>query len=161
VAGWPGHLATKDPAVLLPRSTPQRLSALVLGAGLLAGCAGSDPSTIETPEPTATSTPATSAPAGAQPTSTLPAGVDQVVRVVVRGGRVVGDAQRVRVRLGSVVRLLVTSDVADEVHLHTYDETVDVAAGATATLTFTASIPGVIEVELEGAGLTLARLQIQ
>lgn len=141
-----------------------RLPALLLSAGLLVGCSGSDPSTIETPTLTpSASTPAAMATPSATPsvTPTLPPGVDRLVRVVVRNGRVVGDAQRVRVRLGSVVRLLITSDVADEVHLHTYDKTVDVAAGATASLTFTASIPGVIEVELEDAGLTLLRLQVQ
>ena len=35
---------------------------------------------------------------------------------------------------------MVTSSVADEVHLHGYDK-VDVRANGTATLTFTATIP--------------------
>lgn len=36
-----------------------------------------------------------------------------------------------------------TSAVADEVHLHGHDEKVDVPANGTATLTFTATIPGI------------------
>ena len=144
---------------VLRRAVP----AALLSAVLLSACGDGDPSTIETPEPTATASApgAPTATASASPTSTLPPGVDQLVRVTVRGGEVVGGAQRVKVKKGSVVRLLVTSDVADEVHLHTYDESVDVAAGSTAALTFTAAIAGVIEVELEEAGLTLVRLQIQ
>lgn len=150
---------------LLRRAVP----AALLSVALLGACGDGDPSTVETPEPGATPSAMPSAttsapvPVGttAAPASTLPAGVDQLVRVTVRGGEVVGGAQRVKVEKGDVVRLLVTSDVADEVHLHTYDESVEVAAGQTAALTFTASIGGVIEVELEEAGLTLVRLQIQ
>lgn len=134
-----------------------RLAVLVLAAAMLSGCADGDPSTIETPSPTTTAT--TQSPPAA--TSTLPPGVDHLVRVTVQGGQVVGGAQRVRIPTGDVVRLEVMSDAADEVHLHTYDKTVDVAAGGRAVLTFTASIPGVITAELEGAQLTLVRFQVQ
>lgn len=151
----------------------RRVATASLVLALASACGGGDPSTVETPEatPTATSTatsaatstptqPSSTAPT-ASPSSTLPAGVDQLVEITVAGGEVVGGARRVRVDKGDVVRLQVRSDVADEVHLHTYDKSVDVAAGGTATLTFTATIGGVIEVELEEAGLTLVRLQIQ
>lgn len=136
-----------------------RLVALVAAAAVLSACGDGDPSTIETPSPTGT--PSASATLSPAPSSTLPPGVDQLVSVTVRGGEVVGGAQRVRVRTGDVVRLVVTSDVADEVHLHTYDKKVDVAAGGTAALTFTASIPGVIAAELESAHLTLVRFQVR
>lgn len=137
-----------------------RLAGVVLMVGVLTACADGDPSTIETPEPTPTqASPTSPASTSAAPTSTLPPGVDHLVRVSVRDGKVAGGAQRVKVGRGDVVRLVVTSDVADEVHLHGYDKTVDVAAGGTATLTFTAAIPGTVEVELEDAGLTLVRFQ--
>lgn len=136
-----------------------RLVVFLLAASLLSGCAEGDPETVQTPSPTAT--PRSNQAASPRPTSTLPPGVDHLVRVTVRDGQVVGGAQRVRIPTGDVVRLVVTSDVADEVHLHTYDKKVDVAAGGTATLTFTASIPGVITAELEGTHLTLVRLQVQ
>lgn len=134
---------------------------LVLTAVLLAGCGSDDEPVVEAPVPTATTTSSSAPSVAPTPTSTLPAGVDQVVAVEVRGGEVVGGARRVKVSKGSVVELVVTSDVADEVHLHTYDEKVDVVAGGTARLRFTASIPGVIECELEGAHLTLLRFQVQ
>ena len=135
---------------------------LVLALALLSACGDDDP-TFATPTATApatvSSTPTATAPAS--PTSTLPPGVDQLVSVTVRDGKVVGGAKRVRVKKGDVVRLVVSSDVADEVHLHTYDKMVDVAAGGRAVLTFTASIPGVIEAELESRHLTLVRFQVQ
>ncbi len=59
------------------------------------------------------------------------------------------------------MQLVVTSDVADEVHLHGYDKSVDVTAGGTATLTVLAKIPGVFEVELESRKLVLTQLQVQ
>jgi hypothetical protein len=83
------------------------------------------------------------------------------VRVTIRQGKVSGVARLVEVRKGSVVRLLVTSDVTDEVHLHTYDKSVDVAAGSTATLTFRASIAGTFEAELEKRGLRLTRFRVR
>ncbi len=55
----------------------------------------------------------------------------------------------------------VTSDVADEVHVHGYDRTVPVAAGQTAEVTFVASIPGVFEVELERIHRLLFTLEVR
>lgn len=145
-----------------------RLAAVPVLALLLGACSsGGTPQGAATPSPSLSASPSSSpspsvpASSAATPTSTLPSGVDQLVRVAVRNGAVVGGAQRVRVRLGDVVRLVVTSDVADEVHLHSYDKSVAVTAGGTATLTFKATIPGVIMAELEKAELTLIRFQIQ
>ena len=45
--------------------------------------------------------------------------------------------------------LVVKSDVADEVHLHGYDISRDVPAGGTVRISFTATLPGRFEVELE------------
>lgn len=67
---------------------------------------------------------------------------------------------RVKVALGEPLVLQVTSDVADEIHVHGYDITRDVAAGGTATLTFTPEAPGIFEVELESRGLRLLELQV-
>lgn len=146
-------------------------AALALMSGTL-GCSA-DPTTVAQPaspttvptvsstgsSPTASALPSSQASVPA--TSTLPPGVDQVLTVTFRGGTVDGPKGRVKVRLGSTLRLVVTSDVAEEVHVHAYDRRVDVAAGGTAQVTFKASIPGVIEVELEKSGTTLVTLQVQ
>jgi hypothetical protein len=79
----------------------------------------------------------------------------------VRAGKVLDPPGRVKIRLGSAVRLVVSSDAGDEVHLHGYDQSVDVVAGQPAELSFRATIPGVFEVELEQSGLQLAQLQVQ
>jgi hypothetical protein len=55
----------------------------------------------------------------------------------------------------------VTSDVADEVHLHGYNLKRDVAPGSPARLPFRSTIVGTVEVELEQRGLPLARITTQ
>ena len=62
--------------------------------------------------------------------------------------------------LGSPVRVEVILETADEVHVHGYDLAVDVVPPKGATLEFTASIPGIFEVELEGAGTLLFELEV-
>ena len=57
--------------------------------------------------------------------------------------------------------LVVTSDVADEVHLHGYDISRDVAAGGTARIAFRATIPGRFEVELEDRGVQIADMTVE
>jgi hypothetical protein len=143
--------------------TRRLLLALTLaGVAALSAC-GKDPSS---PADGATSTPPAgtgSSPASSPtaPKSTLPPGVDQLVAVTVKDGKVTGDTGRVDVEQGSKVQIRVTSDVSDEVHLHGYDKSVDVKAGHTARLTFTANIPGVFEVELESRAKRLTQLQVQ
>ncbi|MCW2607889.1 MAG: uncharacterized protein JWO60_2582, partial [Frankiales bacterium] len=83
------------------------------------------------------------------------------VDLTVVGGKVTGDTGRVRIGLGDRVRLTVTADVADEVHLHGYDLHADTAAGQAASLEFVADRPGIFEVELEESRLALTRLQVQ
>ena len=87
-------------------------------------------------------------------------GTERELAVAFRNGRVSGDTGRVRIGLGQDVRVAVTSDVADEVHLHGYDRRVNVPAGGTVTLEFTANLPGVFEVELESRRRQLLSLQI-
>jgi heme/copper-type cytochrome/quinol oxidase subunit 2 len=71
-----------------------------------------------------------------------------------------GGVQTKDVPLGSTVTLKVTSDVADEVHVHGYDKKGDVEAGSSVTITFTADLPGQFEVELEDAHLKLVELRV-
>lgn len=100
--------------------------------------------------------PATSGPANSDGAP----GAAQRVEVHYAGGAVQGGVQRVSVQRGSAVALVVSSDVADEVHLHTYDRKVDVPAGGTATLNFTADQSGVFEAELESKGIQLVQFEV-
>jgi hypothetical protein len=83
------------------------------------------------------------------------------IAIVVQGGRPLGGIQRVSVRKGEQAVLVVTSDVADEVHLHGYDLSADVEAGGSAAIPFTATIVGRFEVELEDRGVQLAEIEVQ
>jgi copper(I)-binding protein len=140
------------------------LAALTFATLFVAGCAGkSEPAASTPPSPSPASSspsPAASASPTTAPSPTAPA-VDQTIRITYAGGKVSGASSLVKVKLNSRVALVITSDVADEVHLHTYDKSADVAKGGTATITFKATIPGRIEVELEKLKRRLVVLQIQ
>lgn len=87
--------------------------------------------------------------------------MDQTIAITYAHGTVSPQPGRVTVKLNSTVALVVTSDVADEVHLHGYDKHAEVSPGRAATMVFQATIPGVFEVELEKLGRRLVQLQIQ
>jgi heme/copper-type cytochrome/quinol oxidase subunit 2 len=101
----------------------------------------------------------TAGPAGSAATAAGAAGA-QTVQVTVAGTDVQTAERRVKVPLDGKVRLEVTADRTDEVHLHGYDRKVDIEPGKPAVLEFTADVPGVFEVELEEAGLKLVELQV-
>lgn len=113
-----------------------------------AGSNGTPPASPTTVAPNMTTTSASSAP------------VEQTIAVTVSGGRVTPKPARVRVVLEKPLTLRVTSDVADEVHVHGFDLKSDVPAGGTATISFTPDVPGLFEVELESRSLRLLELQV-
>jgi hypothetical protein len=73
----------------------------------------------------------------------------------------VGGVRRVTVSKGRRVVLIVTSNVADHVHLHGYNVMRDVGPGQTARIAFRATIVGTVEAELEDRGIPLARILTQ
>jgi hypothetical protein len=143
------------------RVRPPRLPAALVGLGLaavLTGCAGTDEAASAG---TATSTSASvSAPGATSAAPSTPAATGQRLEVTVTGGQVSGDIGRVPVPVGEHVTLVVTSDAADELHVHGYDLGADLAPGIPATVDFDATIPGVFEVELHDAGTLLLSLQV-
>ena len=84
----------------------------------------------------------------------------QTIMIDIVDGDLAGGVQRVAVEHGSVVALMVTSDVAEEVHVHGYDILRAVSDGHPAHFAFNAEIPGVFEVEFEGSGRLLMQLEI-
>ena len=106
--------------------------------------------------------------AGATSSSTSappPAGGDEpgdgVIELTIKGGNVEGGVRRETVKQNAQVTLRVTSDVADELHVHTYDLRVDLVPGQSSDLTFLAKIPGVFEVELEGRHKKVLELEVR
>jgi hypothetical protein len=104
-----------------------------------------------------TTTPTTTAPTTTRPPSPGP----RVIRVVVRDGRPVGGVRSARVRQNARIRIVVTADVSDHVHLHGYDLTADVAPGQPARIALRATLPGRFEVELEDRGLPILELEVR
>lgn len=140
-----------------PRTTP--LPLLVLAGVLLTGC-GDGGSTVTAPSASATSSP-TAAPTTSPTVAAVPSSdVDQTISLTYAKGEITGDTGRVPVRLGSKVRIVVTSDVAEELHLHVYDVVKPVTPGIPTELLFTADVPGQIELELHDARKALVRLVI-
>ena len=125
------------------------VAALVFG---VAGCGGDEATTTTTQETTATST--------TQTTTTETNPPEKTVSIVVENAAPNGGIVRATVDKGDHVVLVVTSDVADEIHLHGYDLSRDVEAGGTARLPFTAAGPGRFEVELEQRGVQIADLTV-
>lgn len=140
------------------------MASVLVGCGQEPAAGGSAPtSTTAAPSTAATSTAEHGAGHSSGPTEapTTPAGpTSRTINIAVRGGQVTGETGRVQVPLGTPVTVAVTSDVADEIHVHGYDVSADVPAGGTGSVDFTATIPGVFEVELEGAHLQLFELQV-
>lgn len=131
--------------------------ALLGGGFALASCGGDDDAgttetTTLTQSTVRTTTTTTTTTEGEQPT---------IVRVRVVGGAPQGGIVRKTVRKGDRVVLVVTSDVADHVHLHGYDIMRNVAAGGTARIRFRATVPGRFEVELEDRGAQIADLTVR
>ena len=79
-----------------------------------------------------------------------------VTRIRIEGGQVVGGAKTIDVERGEPVRIVVSADSTDEIHLHGYDITRNAAPGAPARFNFKANLEGVFEMEshtAEDAGL--------
>jgi hypothetical protein len=154
------------------------IAAAVAAAVLaLAACGGDDDdesATTTSAAPAATTTQATDTtpttteettteaePAPPPPPPPPPAPEVTTVRIVITGGKPEGGIHRETIKQNEQVRLVVKSDVADEIHLHGYDLMKDVEAGGTATIAFKADVPGQFEVELEDRGLQIAELTVE
>ena len=125
---------------------------------VLSGCsADADPDTTA-PAPAAAPP---SAMASAEPTAApSPTPTGTVIEVGYAGGEVTGVGPRVEVPLGETVVFRMASDVVEEVHIHGYDLYVDLPAGGTGEVEFTADIPGSFELELHGSGQPITQLRV-
>jgi FtsP/CotA-like multicopper oxidase with cupredoxin domain len=71
----------------------------------------------------------------------------EVTRIRIRGGSVVGGPKEVEAERGDTVRIVVTADAPDEIHLHGYDITRNAAPGQPARFRFKANAEGAFEIE--------------
>ena len=158
--------------VWLASAAMSRRMIFLLVAALLAGaCTATAENSTTTTTATTTTSATTTTPAVTGATGTVTTGptpdsttattgpVVTVIDIVLVDGTV-GRVERFDVPLDSAVRVTVTGDVADEIHLHGYDLHADVTPQTRAVLEFDATIPGVFEIELEGSGVLIGELQV-
>ncbi|MDG4862936.1 hypothetical protein P8605_32835 [Streptomyces sp. T-3] len=88
-------------------------------------------------------------------------GEARTIEIAVSEGKVQPPPGRVELKRGERIRLKVTSDQADTLHVHGYDKEVELPAGKATTLTFTADRTGLFEVETHGSGLVLTQLAVR
>lgn len=126
----------------------------VAAAALLTGCGGSTSSTS-----TGTSTDTTVTTTATTTAATETAPDVATFAATFQNGKVTGDTEP-SVPRGTAVEIRVTSDVADEAHLHGYDIEKEIAAGETVTFAFTADLPGKYSLELHHHSTRLLTLTV-
>jgi hypothetical protein len=131
-------------------------AACVFAAIVLAGCGSNDDGSASSTDTTTTTETTTT-----DTTTTTEAESPTVVKITIVDGQPQGGIVRQTVSKDDQVVLVVTSDVADEIHLHGYDISRDVAAGGTVRLPFKATIPGRFEAELESRGVQIADITVE
>ncbi|GIH67020.1 hypothetical protein [Microbispora siamensis] len=147
------------------------LAAFPLGVALLmatSACGGSDAAIhAQSAAPVSTESaapaPAESAPA-APSESAEAAPADSAVKeitVTVAGRKVTPPPGRIEVTKGQTVRITVTSDAADEAHLHGYDKEASLKPGTPASIEFVADQTGLFEMETHESGLQLFQLVVR
>ena len=84
-----------------------------------------------------------------------------VPEIEIRNGEPVGGVKEIEVVEGEELRVNVTTDAADELHLHGFDVYLDVVPGKTNKLVLdNADIPGVLELESHSTGALIAQISV-
>jgi hypothetical protein len=151
------------------QSNGTRIAALLVTLAVIVGLffafkgGGDDDSTNATTATTDTAATTTddsgSEPSGEKKKKEKPA-ESSVPVIEVVGGQPQGGIAGLDFNQGDEIRFDVTSDTADEVHVHGYDIEEEVPAGGTAKFDFPADLEGVFEVELHGSETQIAELTV-
>lgn len=143
-------------------------------AMLLAGCAsgtetGAAPAAPATANPSSTpsvlASPSNSESSGSaspQPSTAAPsrAAADVTVEIRIADGKITTGIRNVKVDSGQSVLIRGVSDVADSLHVHGYDQSLDLEPGKPAELIFTADVAGVFEIETHETAKLVAKLTV-
>jgi hypothetical protein len=134
----------------------------------LAGCSSPGETPAPSPSTTTATAAGTDAPSPASGASTAPpspaasvAAVDKEIVVTVARRKVTPPTGRVEVAKGNLVRITVTSDIADELHIHGYDKTLALPAGTPASIELRVDRTGLFEVETHSSHLVLLQLVVR
>jgi plastocyanin len=124
---------------------------------VLTGCGSANDGT-----PAATTSSESSMPPSATPSaSSSPSSNVVAVDVTISGGQIEPPPARIDVPVGRTVRMTVTSDEHDELHVHGYDLEAELTPGEPGTIEFVADQTGLFEVEGHHSGLQLFQLAVQ
>ncbi|TWD73021.1 hypothetical protein FB561_6905 [Kribbella amoyensis] len=151
-----------------------RIAGLCLTAALalatLAGCGSDTPTATPSSSPTAPSAaPTSSSPTTSTPPATPPsqtpgsppaATADVTVEVTIAGTKVSASQAVVKAKAGQKVLIKATSDVPESLHVHGYDNTLELKPGKPAALTITTDQKGLFEVETHESGKLAFKLQV-
>jgi hypothetical protein len=152
--------APSHPSLRRPSSLAVVLVALAAGFAL-ASCGGDDEAgdTTETTTTQTTTQTTTTETTTTQPPPARPA----EIRIQIVGGAPKGGIVRKSVDRGDRVVVIVTSDVADHVHVHVhgYDLFGNVGPGRRVRIAFRARIPGRFVIELEDRHAQIAELTVR
>lgn len=148
-----------------------RAAAAALAASLLivlAACGDDDDDTAAqdpTPTPVATVTPSADPSSSADPSATASADAEdgQTIEInLIQGKPSEKVGPTVSVAKGDKLTLVITSDDAQEIHVHGLDEYIKIPAGETVTKTLTIDLaPGSYEVEVHETEVLLFSLQVK
>jgi hypothetical protein len=99
---------------------------------------------------------------GGAPKSTQPSGAGLVINVTIAKGQVTPSNATLQAKVSEPITLRVTSDAADELHVHSVpDHKFPVAAAANQTFQFSVDVPGNVDVELHHLDRTIATIQVR
>lgn len=86
---------------------------------------------------------------------------ERQITVSVVEHRVMPPTARIEVARGTVILMTVTSDIADELHVHGYDRRAGLPAGVPVSVRVRADTTGLFEVETHHAHLVLFQLVVR
>ncbi|MGI5243603.1 hypothetical protein [Dactylosporangium sp. CA-139066] len=152
----------------MPNARPTAAGLALAALLALAAACGDEPAPAAAPPAATNQTPAN---ADQTPTKTLPSptaepsptgkAVNKAVSYMIVKRRASPPTGRVEVGRGEVISITVTSDEADELHVHGYDKELALKAGEPASLTLTADRTGLFEVETHKSHLVLFQLVVR
>jgi plastocyanin len=121
--------------------------ALLAAVLLIGSCGGNDTGTVSS---------------SPDPATESPASEDVIVDIAIKGGKVTPQGDRVDVKVGQTVTLRISSDTAEEVHVHSDPEhTYEVKPGADIEESFAIDTPGQVAVEAHEMDATIVQLVVR
>ena len=80
--------------------------------------------------------------------------------LVVKDGKVISGENTLMAKDGDMVTIKITVDKPEELHLHGYDKTIELAKDMATELSFLADLTGRFAIELHDAGIEIAVLEV-